>query len=268
MNYTNAYLNNLLKQQQQTLKSQKQELKALPQGTLHIHKEPSRLQYIHLIPASQSPTGAPARKGITKNEALIRKLARKRYLEKSIRLLAEETSQLEAFLKNHTEPSHENIMKLLPKSFSHIPEDYFFPGRTKAHSWADMPYPQNTLYVEDKIHTTSRGLKVRSKSELVIAEKLDQFDIPYRYDALLQAGHIILSPDFSFMTTEGPMYWEHCGMMDDPQYRWRSKQRLAKYERIGIVPWKNLIITYDTEDGALNMTFIESEIKNRLLPLI
>jgi len=59
-------------------------------------------------------------------------------------------------------------MKLLPKSFQLLPEDHFFPSRRNARSWADMPYPQNTLYLEEKIHTTSRGLKVRSKSELTI----------------------------------------------------------------------------------------------------
>jgi len=37
------------------------------------------------------------------------------------------------------------------------------------------------------------------------------------------------------------------------------------YERMGIVPWKNLIVTYDTEDGGLSSAVIEAEIRNKLL---
>lgn len=37
------------------------------------------------------------------------------------------------------------------------------------------------------------------------------------------------------------------------------------YERAGIVPWKNLIVTYDDETGNLDLRMIEAEIRNRLL---
>ena len=34
---------------------------------------------------------------------------------------------------------------------------------------------------------------------------------------------------------------------------------------MGIVPWDNLIITYDAVDGAVNSAAIDAEIRNRLL---
>lgn len=37
------------------------------------------------------------------------------------------------------------------------------------------------------------------------------------------------------------------------------------YEKAGIVPWDNLIVTYDGADGNLNLAIVESEIKNKLL---
>lgn len=54
-------------------------------------------------------------------------------------------------------------------------------------------------------------------------------------------------------------------MMSDPRYRASNKWKLDQYEKIGIVPWKNLIITYDTEDGGINTGIIESEIINKIL---
>ena len=43
------------------------------------------------------------------------------------------------------------------------------------------------------------------------------------------------------------------------------KWKLSMYERAGIVPWKNLIVTYDDDFGNLNIARIESEITTRLL---
>lgn len=37
------------------------------------------------------------------------------------------------------------------------------------------------------------------------------------------------------------------------------------YETRGIVPWKNLIVTYDDENGHINLAEIDSIITNKLL---
>lgn len=43
------------------------------------------------------------------------------------------------------------------------------------------------------------------------------------------------------------------------------KKKLADYENVGIVPWKNLIVTYDDEDGKINMAAVRAEITAKLL---
>ncbi|MCI8609744.1 MAG: hypothetical protein HFE73_08885 [Firmicutes bacterium] len=45
----------------------------------------------------------------------------------------------------------------------------------------------------------------------------------------------------------------------------RHKWKLSMYEKAGIVPWKNLIITYNDSQGNINMKIVESEIVNKLL---
>ena len=53
-------------------------------------------------------------------------------------------------------------------------------------------------------------------------------------------------------------------MMSDPKYREYNTWKLGIYDEMGIVPWDNLIITYDAVDGAVNSAAIDAEIRNRL----
>ena len=43
------------------------------------------------------------------------------------------------------------------------------------------------------------------------------------------------------------------------------KAEIKMYALIDIVPWQNLIITYDTTDGNIDMRKVESEIVCKLL---
>lgn len=262
-----AYLNWLLENYRKQLKSQKQELKTLPPGSLSFAQKDNVRIFIHLIPATAETNGKQCRKGITKRPDLIGKLARKKYLEKSIEILTEETRRLEKFLQRYTEPTASHILGKLPDSYRTLPEEMFFPEREAERRQAERPYRQNTKNLQEKKHITSRGLRVRSKSELLIAEKLYEYGIPFRYDALIGNALHTLSPDFMFSVDGHIWYWEHCGMMGAPAYRARNEWKLAVYREMGIFPWKNLIVTYDTEDGIMDMRVIDAEIKNKLLSL-
>ncbi len=67
------------------------------------------------------------------------------------------------------------------------------------------------------------------------------------------------------MTPDGrTVYWEHCGLPGNQEYMKRHKRKLESYEEVGIVPWENLIVTYDDENGILNLAIVESEIANKI----
>jgi len=55
------------------------------------------------------------------------------------------------------------------------------------------------------------------------------------------------------------------GMMDDLEYRIDNKRKIEDYEKFGIVPWDNLIITYDTAKAGLRANMIEAMIQSCLL---
>lgn len=54
-------------------------------------------------------------------------------------------------------------------------------------------------------------------------------------------------------------------MMDNPFYKAKYKRKMKEYEEAGIVPWDNLIMTFDKVDGGLRGDLIEALIKCGLL---
>lgn len=55
------------------------------------------------------------------------------------------------------------------------------------------------------------------------------------------------------------------GMTNDENYIRHHRWKMNIYEKMDIVPWKNLIVTYDDEYGNVSIPLIESEIKYKLM---
>ena len=118
-------------------------------------------------------------------------------------------------------------------------------------------------FLEDGlIHRTERGDLVRSKSELVIAEKLDAAGIEYAYEQplTLPSGRTRY-PDFTITDHARGVtyYWEHLGLLEDAGYRARWQRKKAEYIESGIRPAGSsgdpdsiLIETRDQCGGALD----------------
>lgn len=119
------------------------------------------------------------------------------------------------------------------------------------------------FYEEKLIHKTVRGELVRSKSEVIIANALHYNGLDYEYEPELKLEGKVKRPDFKIedYDTGVVWYWEHCGMMTDPQYRRRWEDKKKFYEKNGIVEGKNLIVTEDDERGGLDAAEIQKIIE-------
>ena len=119
--------------------------------------------------------------------------------------------------------------------------------------------PKVTVHPETLIHTTSRGDKVRSKSEVIIANLLYQAGIDYLYEAdlsLLGYPKGIL-PDFLFIQDHKVVVWEHLGMADDPEYMNRWAKKLAWYRKNGFESGKTLFVTTEMAGLGLDVASLE-----------
>lgn len=247
----------LLQQHKKQRRLLMHELKRSPEGSLHIRRERGRLRYFHCLNGSQ--------KGITRNEELVFSLARKKYLTVSLRLVEKNIDYLAPLVEQYNNLTPEYIIGKLPYSFQKLPLKIYRPYHRKRDDWMEEQYERSSYNPGEKGHVTAKGLWVRSKSEVIIAEKLDACNVPYRYEQMLHIEQYHFAPDFTVLTQDGLKYWEHCGLVKDKAYMRRHKWKMNMYEKAGIVPWKNLIVTYDDENGGLDSRIIESEIVNKLL---
>lgn len=119
---------------------------------------------------------------------------------------------------------------------------------------------------------TLNGERVRSKSELIIADRLKVAGIPYCYEGKYLLAdeeaqdYQVWFPDFQmFNVRTGKMfYWEHFGLMDNPDYCASCQTKLEIYAQSGISLGKNLIITMESSKHPLNVAYVDSLIKTIL----
>ena len=96
----------------------------------------------------------------------------------------------------------------------------------------------------NRIYSTVKGDKVRSKSEVIIANLLADNGIDYDYEKKLEyADGGWIEPDFTIKNEDGTeLYWEHLGMLGVESYDNRRLRKQDIYEKY--FPDK-LIITYE-----------------------
>ncbi|MDY6904431.1 MAG: AAA family ATPase [Thermodesulfobacteriota bacterium] len=130
------------------------------------------------------------------------------------------------------------------------------------------------FFEENLIHRTSRGEMVRSKSEVIIADRLAALSVDYIYEHPLSIEGATKYPDFTIEDIESGsvFYWEHCGMLHVPSYRRRWEEKLAWYKANRISPHEDgggengtLIITRESARGGISSQEIEQIIRKVVL---
>lgn len=114
------------------------------------------------------------------------------------------------------------------------------------------------------IHQASNGVMLRSKSELLIYQRLIDKNIKPAYEKKLIIKEVEKLPDFTIENADKGItyYWEHCGMMHDEEYRERWEEKYAWYLENDIKLWNEgggkkgtLIVTEDRpmtiQDGTI-----------------
>lgn len=119
-------------------------------------------------------------------------------------------------------------------------------------------------YAEHLIHRTDSGHMVRSKSELVIANKIFSMEIEYKYERIIEGTNRPgkLRPDFTFTDPAGDMIiWEHLGMLGRDDYRRGWEWKKEWYSANGYTEGVNLFTSEDDEKGGLDSKVIDEVAK-------
>ena len=133
----------------------------------------------------------------------------------------------------------------------------------KTNLFGDITLRQvnNGWFDNKNIFITADGTPVKSKSEVLVYNLLIQYGRQPIYEKELLLNGIPVHPDFTIETNQGPIYWEHLGMLGNYNYRiaWERKKRL--YEQCGITQEAgNLILSHDELNGAIDTQRIKEMI--------
>jgi len=253
-------------------------LESSPEGNLNHQNNRGYHQFLHVF----NDNGKRVRDGINRQDDLIRALARKEFNTKACDILSKNINAIKKAIDEQIKFDTNLILESMEDAYALLPEEYFFKGekliipagidddlveKIKRHEdWWKRPYKEYMGFPERKERTTSRGQKVRSLSELLIAESLYKYSIPFHYEEELVVDGKTFAPDFTF---EGfdykPFYLDYFGMMDDEKYAKRNFRKLDNYYDVGLIPGYNLIVVFNTK-GIMNAGVIESIIENEIIP--
>lgn len=238
-------------------------LATAPSGSLRYQKKANHAEFYHRQTSSQT-TGKYISK---KNNKFINALAQKYYMEKVLLDLKREYNLLNNFIQNfHPENTFERYSSLDDAIKMHI-VPLMLSDSDYSDLWSKEPVSPFETYETPIAFCTSKNEYVRSKSEVLIANALAANNIPYRYEQpiILKNGRIV-HPDFCCLNlkTRKEVYWEHFGLMDNPEYASNAARKLTEYSESGYKLGKNLIMTFETQDAPLDTRLIERMIADYL----
>lgn len=294
------------KQLETTISGIEKFLEVAPAGRLRISTNKGTLQYYRVMPADitsdagkgkvagiTSDAGKEKAVGITsdagkesdaskenyagknqingkyiskKRQSLIKELAQKNYYLKIISYLQDELKLINALIE-------------CVKNAGDVNDNIFLSSRKKLIdpvTLSDIEYVSRWLEVEYKHKVflddvpelfTAKGERVRSKSEVIIADTLTRLNVPYRYEFPVALKNVIVHPDFYCLNirTRKEFMWEHFGMMSDVEYSKAAVEKLMLYQSCGIFPGANLLISTETQTKPLSTKQIEQIVKKFLI---
>ena len=208
-------------------------------------------------------------------KAEITRLARKLHVRKLVRTASSEIEQIARCLKvlqgGRVLSDIDDVYPGLPEAVREMvwPEETTFDGYARWWKADRAKGRSGKKYINYPL-TTANGEVVKSKSEVIIADRLKAAGVPYVYEyktVMDDEWANMTYPDFYVLNkrTGQEYYWEHFGMMDDEKYCMNSQFKLEQYAKKDLVPGKNLIVSFEGSKRALSTKYVDFLIKSYLL---
>ena len=240
-------------------------------GWLRIDHNKGTVQY-YLMSNSDKRRGKYIRKS---SMELIKQLAQKDYAQKMLEVANQKLQALTIFTKDYFQKDMTEVYQSLPPERRELVEPYELSEEMYAQRWQAESYPPYVRSADACDETsddngiyTEKNEKVRSKSEKIIADKFYMKQVPYHYEKpLVLPGFGTVHPDFTVLNKKSrkEYYWEHLGMMGNPEYCENAIRKIQAYEKSGIFLGENLILTYESAETILDSRHIDRLIRKYLL---
>ena len=238
-----------------------QELKKAPEGELRLAKHRDKYDFYRRLDTNDR-AGTYIR---SDNKKLAIDLAQKDYNLKVVKESTNELQAIEAYLKKSGKDYIEIIESMHPERRALI-SPILADKETAAKKFTSVEYEPGVFADGFPKYYTAAKERVRSKSEIIIANTLREYGVPYLYECPLVIGGIEFRPDFTCLNlrTRRIYIWEHLGMMDDIGYARENVDKVSRYEQAGYMPGKNYILTMETSKSPISTRVVRANIEQYL----
>lgn len=243
------------------IRKEEKSLKKMPEGSVQITGTGKKTMFYFNNDGNRTYANQ-------KDQKLVRQLCQKDYNQKILAKAKQELKELEKLYKNYDNKTYESVYENLHPVRQELISPIWLPDNEFVKQWEAVSYIPKGFDPDYPEYYTDKGERVRSKSEILIANALQKHHIPYRYEYPYQFESYgpLLHPDFTVLNirTRKELIWEHMGKMDNEEYSEYALNRILNYEKYGIFPGDNLILTHETLANPLNSKIIEKTIKHYL----
>lgn len=185
----------------------------------------------------------------------IEAIAQRDYNKKVLAAIEANIKTLEAFLaKFHSGDIADVFSKLKPGRKSMV-QPIAISDEDYAAAWSSLPYKAKEFESGATEIFSASGLRVRSKSEAIIADILADAGVPFRYEFPVNIrGAGTFHPDFYCLNPHSreEFIWEHLGMMSDSDYAENAIGKISLYAKAGWTLGNNLLATFESSAQPLN----------------
>ena len=238
-------------------------LSASPPGRLTVQRSHGHIQYLH----RPSEEGKKREYICKKRLPFARSLAQKEYTETFPKTALVYKETLQKLLSEGCSQSASNMYHALSDPYESLSPErkalvtpYVLSDNAFIQSFLETSYEKKGFADGSPVIRTQKGERVRSKSEKIIADKLDHMGIPYLYEyPLFLRRYGWIDPDFTLLDIRerSTVILEHFGLMQDPSYVTRSVKKLEDYVSDGYFPGDSLLVTYEGGTHVLDVEYLE-----------
>ncbi len=253
-------IDDLLTRQKESVRKLESEVKSLKGGKLYVRNKNGRLYFSESVNSKE--------KGVTKSLERVCRLARQEYVELLLhkenaycRALEKTAAEARRIDEKYDERQIREKLNVLASRGIDMNRVYFAEDK---YEWMNAIYETNSYKSEQLRYVTKCGIRVRSKSERTIADRLTERGIAFRYEMRLDTESGVMYPDFVIRKENGELViWEHFGLMNKNDYMLDAMKKIVKYRSAGFMQHNNLICTW--EEDLENMDAIDEIIVRFIL---
>lgn len=193
------------------------------------------------------------------------KYVNKRFAKDALNVIRQNLKACDRFLQAHSTIELEDVAAQYPEEFRKL-NTLYKDKKTYMDEWRAAEFRSNQFKTEQLLCKASDGHMYRSKTEVMIAEILMKYDLPFRYECELLLGNTrhIIFPDFTILNPKDMKEWyfEHFGMMDNAEYASNAVRRITSYANAGYELGDRFIFTVECSAAPISMEYVERIIRH------